>query len=229
MKELAFRALSGSGRVRLLPAALASFYVWSVTVLPFAWGGGGNELAQAGAGVALLALLLALVLAPRPASLVAGIDVFLCACVFTWWAGRQLELRTELAVFGVGGWFAYTLAWGSLSTPSTREKQGDPGPALSPRVRPSRRAFVLLSFAALGVPVLLVLPSPLERPELFILVEATALCVGLLVIRATAQLASYFQSPQTLEYAAGRGALPAFVVVLLFLAGGLLWRLLEGG
>lgn len=213
-------------RMRLLPAAVAGLYVWGLTVAPLAVEAESALLTRLGAALAFLSLLLALALAPRSSSLMLGVGGFLAASVFTWWAARQTDVRTELLLFGVVGWIAYAFAWGSLSTPAPDDRTVEEGRLLSPRVRPNRWSFLLLTLAGLSIPVLLVLPSALQRPELFILVEATALCVGLFLLRAVAQLASHFQMPASSDDQEPRGVLPAALLVVSLLLAGVAWRLL---
>lgn len=181
----------------MLVVVISGLYSWGLTVLPQVVTTGAASPTGVFAAVGLIALLVAPMLPPGRFALRAALDVFVGGCLLAWFFGRDQPMDPPLAVFGSFGWLAYTLALGSLSTPSDSEVEPDPGPRLDPRTRPSRLSAAVLLVCLVASLALIGAAWTVERPAVAVLSHVFALAVVIVVLRSSAHLATYLQVRST--------------------------------
>ncbi len=178
----------------LLPVVLTGTYAWLVAVFPLMGAPGTSPWVAWTGLLALVFLLLSLAIPHRRLAMGSALYGYLAGCLLTWWGASSLESEPRSAGYGALGFVAYTLALGSLSTPSGQQDAvTSPSPKLSPRVRPSW--FAALVMGGAGVASLFLFSRALEvpRPELSILAQLCCLGVVILLLKSASHVSHYFQ------------------------------------
>lgn len=193
------KAARDYARLRFVPILISGAYAWLLTVAPL-----GVESDWHGAAALPILLspltLLAALLVPSPKwALYCCLHGFLGCCLLSLVLApaRTLPIERE---YGFLSWLAYTVALGVLSTPKPNpvadgEARGPVAPSepFLPRVRPSKGALWSVLIGAGGALALYLLALRIERPELSVLAQLSALGIGLLLLGGSVALAESLQ------------------------------------
>lgn len=236
--DAATRVPNGTSRTAALSGVLLpGVYAWSATVAAPAFDHGGlttvgpalAALLALGAGVALVRR------APRVGRAL-GVLGFAVLSAATW-CGLGDELSVEWldpwrGGFGALGWLLMAQGWGGLSTgsrepPSEAPREGAGFP-LEPRRRLPATIGSLLVAALLGAIGPLAAAWTVTRPEHAFMAHATAVlaAIGMLTVGGTVALTRLTAPVVALPALRLRGAASALTLLVVGLAGGLLWALL---
>lgn len=215
---------------------LPGLYAWVTTVAYPAAQKSAPLEARVSAGVALVALVLApLVAFDRPrAGRVIGVYGFVSASALTWVllepivsVGRLEPIRGSL---GAVGWALYAFGWGAVRH-TERVPEDDPRAILSnplkPRSELPRGATAVFAVSLVGALVPAFLAWRVSRPEHALLAHAVALAAGIAMIVSGVRVATERGSwrPVTssrVRLDAARGPL---ALLMLLLAAGILFLL----
>lgn len=221
----AFEAVTMGERGRWLAVVCAGIYAWAVTVLP-GMRQSGLSSGAALAGLLALALQLGSLAAPRrPWFRFLAVESFLIACFVSWWLAGAVAPEHSFGWFGALGFFAFTFALGSLSTPRAVSSFAAEEARFVAR-SPPRRSALLLVVSLIPVTLALIyLAWEVKRPAVAVLGQVLALGVLLLLLRGGGLLAENLQTRGTSLYRApslrrARWLLAALAVVAL---GAFIW------
>lgn len=189
--------VSPGERARWLAVVAAGTHCWAVTVLPGMRQSGLASGAVVTGALALLFQLGSLAAARGRWFRFLAVDCFLVACLASWWFAGPVDSESDFGWFGALGFFAYTFALGSLSTPRAVSSFAAHEARFSAR-SPARRSALLVVLLLIPITLLLFfLVWEVERPAVGVLAQVLTLGALLLLLRGGALLAERLQTRGT--------------------------------
>lgn len=215
-------------------ALLPGVYAWATTVAVPVITSRAPALARATAVLALLALFLGALLAPKRAALGRwlGIHAFVALSLATWGqllrASLPLGSDPLLGTLGALGWMLYAFGWGELRGRRSVPEE-DPrvvlGPSLPPRAVLGPSVSAISGFGIVGALVLVHLAFRVTRPAHGVLAHAIALVVGLLLVGGASRVALH-RGQRSLSGSGERlsASTPSIALLLISLGLGVLFQ-----